>query len=137
MRKTAQSEFSKKAAALKTKNAARTKVASLRAMLADHGTPAAQPPLHCSPHDNSHVHSARGPPTDQPLVGDILEGAAAIAQFLYGRSGPKERRRIYWLVESNALPVFYLGQIICARRSTLMREFTQREARLAELAAQS
>lgn len=48
---------------------------------------------------------------------DLLEGAEAIAAFLFGDR--KKRRAIYNLVEKNALPVFRLGATLCARKSTL------------------
>jgi hypothetical protein len=46
-----------------------------------------------------------------------LKGAAAIADFLFGHPG--RRREVYYLVEQMHLPVFRLGSVICARRSTL------------------
>jgi hypothetical protein len=75
-----------------------------------------------------------GPPA---LAGDVLEGAAAIAEFLWAKSGPRERRRVYWLVETGQLPVFYYNQLICARKTTLLRDIAQREAKTAELNAES
>lgn len=48
---------------------------------------------------------------------DVMKGAAAIAAFLFGESG--RRREVYYLVERASLPVFKLGAMICARRSTL------------------
>lgn len=52
-----------------------------------------------------------------PLSDDLCEGAAEIATFMFGNPG--QRRRIYWLAEKQSLPVFRLGQTICARKSTL------------------
>ena len=57
------------------------------------------------------------------LADDILEGADRIALFLFG---PKQRRRVYWLAEKQSLPVFRLGQSLCARKSTL-RQFIERQ----------
>lgn len=130
--KAAQVELGEKAAALKKKNEAKVRAAALRAMpMLDCGElPAAAPSLPYGQHDNVHAHGARAPPAGE---GDLLEGATEIAKFLYGKTGPKERRRVYWLVETGALPVFHIGQIICARRSTLLREFDQLEARSAEV----
>jgi hypothetical protein len=54
---------------------------------------------------------------DQTLGDDLLVGAAEIAQFLF--NDPKKRRRVYHLVEHSKLPVFWLGKIICGRKSTL------------------
>jgi hypothetical protein len=52
-----------------------------------------------------------------PLSGD-LRGAEQIAEFVYG--SPRERRKIYHLVETSRLPVFRLGAALCARKSTLL-----------------
>lgn len=55
--------------------------------------------------------------TPSPLSGDIVRGADGIAAELFG--DPKQRRRVYYLAEKHGLPVFRLGSILCARRSTL------------------
>lgn len=47
---------------------------------------------------------------------DFLQGANAIALFLFGDS--RRTRKVYYLAESGQLPVFKLGGL-CARRSTL------------------
>lgn len=52
------------------------------------------------------------------LAGDILYGADGIAEFLYGDR--KLRRKVYNLVETERLPHFRLGAVICARRSVLL-----------------
>ena len=62
----------------------------------------------------------------QELAGDLLVGAAAIAQFMFGNEN--ERRRIYSLAERGQLPVFRLGSILCARKSTILSELATREA---------
>jgi hypothetical protein len=67
------------------------------------------------------------------LADDILEGADAIAEFLFGSKD--ERRRIYYLAESSRLPVFRLGAILCARKSVLLNYITSQENRV--LAAQA
>lgn len=51
------------------------------------------------------------------LPPDILKGAAAIAEYLFGTRA--RRREVYYLAEREQLPVFKLGAMICARRSTL------------------
>jgi hypothetical protein len=56
--------------------------------------------------------------TGGPLAGDILYGADGIAEFLYGDR--KLRRKVYNLVETERLPHFRLGAVICARRSVLL-----------------
>lgn len=52
------------------------------------------------------------------LAGDILYGADEIAVFLFEHR--RLRRRVYNLVEQNALPVFRIGANICARKSILL-----------------
>jgi hypothetical protein len=59
------------------------------------------------------------------LADDLLEGAAAIADFLFG--DPKLRRRVYWLAEKQSLPVFRLGVTLCARPSTLRQWVAEQE----------
>lgn len=56
---------------------------------------------------------------------DVMKGAAAIAAFLFGESA--RRREVYYLVERASLPVFKLGAMICARRSTLESWITAQE----------
>lgn len=53
------------------------------------------------------------------LDNDLLEGAQAIAEFLWGASA--DVRRIYRLQRKHQLPTFRIGDRICARRSSLMR----------------
>jgi hypothetical protein len=69
-----------------------------------------------------------GPPV---LADDLLIGAASIAGFIFGSE--RERRRVYWLIERGALPIFRLGQIICARKSTLVRAVEAREQAATEI----
>ena len=49
-----------------------------------------------------------------PLHDDLLTGAQAIAEFT-----GLPLRRVYYLSETGALPVFRLGQILQARKSEL------------------
>ena len=56
---------------------------------------------------------------------DLLIGAEAIAQFLFG--SPEYRRRIYHLADKRELPIFMLGGRLCARRSSLIGAVEQRE----------
>jgi len=65
------------------------------------------------------------PKRDAPEV-DILQGAAEIARFLFG--SVSDRRRVYFLVESGALPHFRLGGTICARKSKLIDWIEEQEA---------
>jgi hypothetical protein len=63
------------------------------------------------------------------LGGDLLRGADAIAEFLFG--DPCLRRKVYYLTSERRaqLPHFRLGTIICARKSTLVRWIEAAEAR--------
>lgn len=72
------------------------------------------------------MNSTVRPANEVPLADDILEGAAEIAAFLFGDG--KQRRRIYWLVQNQRLPVFRIGQTICARPSTLRQWISEQEA---------
>jgi|HubBroStandDraft_6_1064221.scaffolds.fasta_scaffold169552_1 hypothetical protein len=64
------------------------------------------------------------------LAEDLLRGASEIAEFVFGDA--EDRRRVYHLaVEVKAeqrMPVFRLGNVICARRSTLLRWIAEQEA---------
>lgn len=59
------------------------------------------------------------------VAGDILHGADAIAEFLYGDR--TQRRRVYNLVNGGHLPVFRLGMAICARKSVLLEWIESQE----------
>ena len=61
------------------------------------------------------------------LSGDVLAGAAEIAEFLFGDE--KHRRKVYNLVEKDRLPIFRLGTNIYARRSVLLDWITRQETR--------
>ncbi len=74
---------------------------------------------------------ATRPPQPPELANDLLVGASAIATFMFGT--PKKRRRVYWLVETEQLPIFKFGTAICARKSTILRDVAQREATSTEL----
>jgi hypothetical protein len=67
------------------------------------------------------------PIQSEPLASDILHGAGAISEFLYGDAS--KRRRIYHLAETKQIRVFHLGQTICARRSTLRADIEAQEGR--------
>jgi hypothetical protein len=67
-------------------------------------------------------------PDVQPdFANDLLRGAEAIAEFLYGSR--ELRRNIYHLVATSNLPVFKLGSMICARKSALLKFVADQEAR--------
>ena len=61
------------------------------------------------------------------LADDILRGADQIAEFLFGDRG--ERRKVYHLTEKFRLPVFRLGSVLCARKSTLTTWIEEQERR--------
>ena len=65
--------------------------------------------------------------TETDIAGDLLHGADAIATFLYG--DPASRRKVYHLASTSNLPVFKLGAMICARRSTLLEYIEKQEQR--------
>lgn len=62
------------------------------------------------------------------LAGDILEGADAIAEFLFGSK--ESRRKVYYLAECSKLPIFRLGSVLCARRSVLLKFISGQENRV-------
>jgi hypothetical protein len=68
------------------------------------------------------AEAAHAPNTASTIRDDLLEGAEAIAAFL----GFK-RRQIFHLVKEHRLPVFRLGQKICARKSTLLAHLAKLE----------
>jgi hypothetical protein len=70
-----------------------------------------------------------GPRTGEvrSLADDILRGADQIAAFVFGNPG--ERRKIYHLAEKSRLPVFRLGSVLCARKSTILGWVAEQESR--------
>jgi hypothetical protein len=63
--------------------------------------------------------------TMSETVDDLLWGAGPIAEFLFGDA--KRRRRVYQ--NSERMPLFYIGAILCGRRSTLQNWLDEQEAR--------
>ena len=61
------------------------------------------------------------------LATDLLSGAHEIAEFMFG--DPTRRRQVYHLAEKSKLPVFKLGAILCARRSTLIAWIAAQETK--------
>ncbi|MGC8535508.1 MAG: hypothetical protein ACP5QR_08225 [Rhizomicrobium sp.] len=57
---------------------------------------------------------------------DILRGAEAIAEFLFG--SPDERRKVYHLAATSRLPTLKLGSMICARKSVLLKWIEDQES---------
>lgn len=62
------------------------------------------------------------------LADDILEGADAIAEFLFGSRN--SRRKVYYLAECSKLPIFRLGSVLCARKSVLLSFISGQESRV-------
>ncbi len=54
---------------------------------------------------------------------DLLQGYAAIGEHLHMSPGATKHR-----VKSESIPVFRMGRIVCARRSTLNAWLAEREA---------
>ncbi|TCT05382.1 hypothetical protein EDC22_1133 [Tepidamorphus gemmatus] len=61
------------------------------------------------------------------LADDLLRGADAIAEFVFGNA--KHRRKVYYLATEAKLrmPVFRIGSVICARKSTLIEWIERQE----------
>ena len=70
------------------------------------------------------LHGAR-PPGGPPLASDLIQGAPAIAEFVFGDRAAA--RRVYRLREKGRLPVIRLGGRLVARRSALQAWFADRE----------
>src|SRR5258708_1074308 len=66
--------------------------------------------------------------TPDSIADDLLEGADAIATFLFGQEG--SRRKVYYLAECTKLPIFRLGSVLCARKSVLLRWISGQENRV-------
>lgn len=64
------------------------------------------------------------------LADDLLRGAEYIAEFIFGDR--RQRRKIYHMVETQSLPTFRLGGILCARKSTLLRWIAEQESKTGE-----
>jgi hypothetical protein len=59
------------------------------------------------------------------LSDDILEGADAIAEFIFGDR--TSRRKVYYLAQRTKLPIFRFGAILRARKSVLLKFITGQE----------
>ena len=57
------------------------------------------------------------------LADDLLQGADSIAAFM----GVTRRQAYHWAAEGR-IPVFKLGALICARKSTILNWIAQQEA---------
>lgn len=63
--------------------------------------------------------------TSVSLSDDLLHGGEEIAAFVYGDR--RKRRAVYHLAETAKLPVFRIGAIVCARKSSLMTWIAEQE----------
>jgi hypothetical protein len=59
------------------------------------------------------------------LKNDLLEEAEAIAEFMFG--DPNRKRAVYHLASKRKLPVFKLGNRLCARKSALLDWISSQE----------
>ena len=66
-------------------------------------------------------------PLNETIADDLLRGAEAIADFLYGDA--TQRRKVYHLAETSRLPIFRLGSVLCARRTVLLHWINELEQR--------
>ena len=64
----------------------------------------------------------------QSLSNDLLYGAEAIAEYIFGRR--EDRRKIYYLFGHTRIPIFRIGSVLCGRRSTLSRWISGQESRV-------
>lgn len=71
--------------------------------------------------------------TTDGLADDLLRGAEAISEFLFGDK--ILRRKVYHLAETSRLPVFRLGSVLCARRSVLIAWIAEQEQRARQYGA--
>lgn len=62
---------------------------------------------------------------DKDLKDDLIVGATALAEYIFG--DPKQRRRIYYLAEIGALPLFNIGASLAGRKSTLAHHIEKKE----------
>ncbi len=67
------------------------------------------------------------PTEPTPFWSDLLRGAAAIAEFLFGHV--RHRRKVFRLNETSRMPYFYNGSMVCARKSTLLSWIKEQEQR--------
>lgn len=65
--------------------------------------------------------------TPASLCDDLLDGAEAIADFLFG--DPTLTRRVSRLKATSNVPLFKIGGRLCARKSQLMQFITTQEQR--------
>lgn len=62
------------------------------------------------------------------LADDTLEGASAIAEFLFGSRD--KTRKVYHLVQTSKIPIYRLGALLHARKSVLLEFIAAQERRV-------
>ncbi len=60
---------------------------------------------------------------------ELLMGAPAIARLILGSDSPSDVRRIRHLCETDRLPVFKMGKLLCLRPATWRQFIAEREAK--------
>ncbi|MGU3284995.1 DNA-binding protein [Methylobacterium mesophilicum] len=65
--------------------------------------------------------------TGLPLAQDLMSGAGAIAQFMFGDDAEANRRKVYHAADKLGLPCFKIGGTLCARRSTILSWIERQE----------
>ena len=65
--------------------------------------------------------------TGLPLAQDLMSGAGAIAQFMFGDDAEANRRKVYHAADKLGLPCFKIGGTLCARRSTILTWIEKQE----------
>ena len=71
-------------------------------------------------------------PTEKPSEDSnelMIEGAAAIAEFIYRSRDARYRRKIYYLAETSKIPIHRLGSRLCLRPSAYKNWIAGQEAR--------
>ncbi len=66
------------------------------------------------------------------LADDLLDGAAEIGAFMNWN-----QRRVFYAAEHNLIPIFRIGNRLCARKSSLRRRIEDLEQRATEEAEES
>ena len=65
------------------------------------------------------------------LADDLLEGATEIGAYL-----DWTRRRVFYAAERKLMPIFHVGNRLCARKSSLRRRIEDLEQRATEEAGE-
>jgi hypothetical protein len=75
--------------------------------------------------------TAQGPNKKRSEDADerMIEGAAAIAEFIYRSREPRYLRKIYYLVQNSKIPIMRMGSRLCMRPSTYKSWIEDQEAR--------